>query len=176
MTQGLWRTATCRTLPYHRPRRSGPAESPSYFHRSSGLPCLLSAPSRCRDPLEYSPGIIPTVTRQRFTVREAARIPEEHLGRQRGDRPHAGMRHESRRGWPRPSLLDPRVELIDLRGQTLVQRHDAPSAGRPADSRGRARMQPRRLRRISLAARRWFLLRPRRRRHQSSAAPGQPLP
>ena len=62
---------------------------------------------------------------------EATGIPEKHLGRQRRDRPDAGMRHQSRRRRPRQDRLrHPRIELIDLRSQVLVQRDELTAAMR----------------------------------------------
>ncbi len=74
-------------------------------------------------PAAVFAGDHPHVTRQCFAVREPRRVAQEHVRRQRGDRPDAGMGHEQRRSSAlRGGVLHPIIELIDLLIQVLIQR------------------------------------------------------
>src|ERR1700684_1636475 len=79
------------------------------------------------EPLTPSTGIFTWnhshITSQGLAVCESGRIPQEHLGRQRGDRPHSGMAHQQPcSGTLAGLLLDSLIQFLDLRFELLVHR------------------------------------------------------
>jgi hypothetical protein len=63
------------------------------------------------------------VTGQRLCIDKPGRVAHEHFGRERGDRPDAGMRHQPTGLRPLLRLgTDLLIEIVNLRGQMIMKR------------------------------------------------------
>jgi hypothetical protein len=73
----------------------------------------------------------PDVTGQRLGIDEAGGVAEEYFGRERGDRTHAGVCHQSARlGALRGLRTDLLIELVDVRGEMVEERLQNRAASR----------------------------------------------